>query len=110
MRNDKEYALSQGIRDVDHARRRLLLRIVIAGAMIIGIGVFLSNKYSHVAETDLGREGLLWGIAIVISVELFFFLAYVAFAYTPIFKVMPKGEIYRPRNWGKNLKKNREAA
>ncbi len=86
-----------------------MIRVVVVGAIVIAIGVFLFSQYSRVSETSTGREGLVWGVIFILAIQLFFFMAYVAFAYTPIFKVIPKGEIYRPRNWGKT-KRNKQAA
>jgi uncharacterized membrane protein YjgN (DUF898 family) len=110
MRNEKEYQLSQETREVDHARRRLMVRVVIAFAILTVVGIIIFNGMTDALSTAEGRNGVKWTLITVGAVGGFLFAAYVIFAYTPLFKVMPKGEIYKPRNWGKSKKKLDRAA
>lgn len=106
MRNDKEYKRTEETVQVDHARRRLALRILISLTITIAIGAYIFSRVSDVLSTEAGKQGFIWGIILIGAISLLAFLMYVAMAYTPFFKVMPKGEIYRPRNWGKKKMKS----
>lgn len=106
MRNDNEHALSPETVEVDHARRRLLVRLAIAFAILFITGVIVFNGVTDALSTPEGKEGFVWALIMTGCVSGFLFIAYVLAAYTPIFKVMPKGQILRPRNWGKKKLKN----
>lgn len=82
------------------------MRIVIAVAILFLIAVIVFNGMTDALSTEAGRNASMWTLIMVGSVVGIIFVAYVLFAYIPVFKVMPKGEIYKPRNWGKKkLKK-----
>lgn len=105
MRNEKEIVLSSETQKADHARRRLMVRSVVFFSALVVLGAFMFSQFSRVAETDAGKEGLLWGLILSVSFAVIPFVMYVLFAYTPIFKVMPKGEMGSLSNWGKKSKR-----